>query len=64
MEDIPDNYDCFVMHEAEQQAKLDKLPKCIDCGEPIQSETCHEFGSGHICNRCLKDREVHTEDLI
>lgn len=32
-------------YTAEQEAELDKLPKCADCGHPIQDEL--------ICPDCL-----------
>lgn len=52
---IPDNYDRWKQHEAEQQAELDKLPKCEHCGEPIQSDYYYEIGNECLCEDCLND---------
>lgn len=60
-----DNYDLWERHDAEQQAQLNRLPKCSECGEPIQDEQCFEFEGKYICKRCMKDNhEVDTEDLM
>ena len=55
-----DNYEMWERHDAEQERQLQKLPKCILCGEPIQQDfAVHLFG-GYICDTCLEDarREV------
>lgn len=55
----------FNRWDAEQQAKLDKLPKCAECGEPIQSEECYELDCGVICPECLEDNHKHwVEDFM
>ena len=62
---IPDAYDQWKAHDAEQQAELDRLPKCSECGYPIQEEYCWEMNGEYICERCLKDNHrVSTEDVI
>lgn len=50
----------FEMHEAEQEAKLEKLPKCIRCKEPIQQEDAVKTPFGWYCDVCLEDlrREI------
>ena len=35
---IPDNYDRWAQHDAEQERQLQMLPKCSECGEHIQQE--------------------------
>jgi formylmethanofuran dehydrogenase subunit E len=45
----------FERHDAEQQAKLDKLPLCEYCEEPIQSDYYYEIGNECICEDCLND---------
>lgn len=60
---IPDNYDKWEQHEAEQQSKLARLPKCSCCDEPIQSEHCYEINGELICPECLEsEHEKRTED--
>ena len=55
----------FHRYDAEQQAKLDKLPRCSECDEPIQSETCYEINGELICEDCLKDNHRKwVEDFI
>lgn len=62
---VPDNYDFFVMHDAEQQKKLDRLPRCSECDEPIQSETCYEINGELICEDCLENNHKKwVEDFI
>ena len=61
---IPDNYDAFCQHEAEQQAKLDKLPKCCECKEPIQTEDCYAFNDELYCLDCMEEHRVWVEDVI
>lgn len=52
---IPDNYDLWEQHDAEQQAELDNLPICEYCEEPIQSDYYYEIGNECICEDCLND---------
>jgi formylmethanofuran dehydrogenase subunit E len=44
----------FHRWDNDQQKQLDRLPKCAECGEPIQSEECFEFEGELICPECLK----------
>ena len=52
---IPDAYDQWKAHEAEQQAQLDKLPRCCECDEPIQDTQCYEINGEYICDDCMVD---------
>lgn len=61
---IPDNYDAFCQHEAEQQAKLDKLPICCECGERIQTEDCYVFDDDIYCLDCMEEHRMWVEDVI
>lgn len=56
----------FARHDAEQQAELDRLPECAECGKPIQSEKCYERIDGElICEECLENNHMHwVEDYI
>lgn len=38
---------------AEQDAELDKLPRCCDCDEPIQQEYAVYINDEYICDECL-----------
>lgn len=49
------------------EAELDKLPKCYECGEPIQADECYEINDELICPECLDNNhkkwtEDYTED--
>ena len=55
----------FARHDAEQAAALSRLPKCAECGEPIQSEKCYEVDGGVICEVCLENNHTHwVEDYV
>ena len=58
-----DNYDLFCQHEEEQERWLQSLPKCYECGDPIQDEKCFEINGELICPKCLKkNHEKWTDD--
>lgn len=42
--------DCYW---AEKEAELDKLPRCCECDNPIQTDECYEFDDELICPKCL-----------
>jgi hypothetical protein len=50
---------------AEQDAEIEKLPECCECGCKIQDEHCYEINGEYICEECLKDNHrKNVEDLI
>ena len=60
---VPDNYDAFVAHEAEQEAWLKKRPICEHCDKPIQDEYLFEIGYELYCEKCMKELfRKDTED--
>lgn len=55
----------FNYHERQQQAALDRLPRCSECGQPIQSDYFYEFENENICEECLKyNHRKNVEDFI
>lgn len=50
---VPDNYDAFRQHEAEQEEFLDKLPACDYCGNPIQDVFCYQIDNELFCPDCM-----------
>jgi formylmethanofuran dehydrogenase subunit E len=55
----------FHRHDAAQQKKLNKLPVCHDCDEPIQTDECFEFNDELFCPDCLvKYHRKWTDDYI
>lgn len=62
---IPDNYDMWARHDAEQESELERMPKCYECGKPIQDEHCFEINDELICEKCLnKNHRKHTDDFV
>lgn len=56
----------FERYDAEQQRKLDRLPKCAYCGEPIQDEKCYRINGDLVHTDCAeeyldKNCEVSTD---
>lgn len=55
----------FDRWDAEQQAALNKLPKCAECGEPIQDDCYYEINGECVCPACLDNNHKHwVEDYI
>lgn len=55
----------FLRHDAEQAAILDKLPRCSECDEPIQSEVCYEINGELVCEECLENNHKKwVEDYV
>jgi len=61
---IPDNYDLWARHDAEQEEALNKLPKCKICGEPIQQEDAVCICGNWYCDDCLDDCRKAVEDIV
>ena len=51
-----DPYKDFDRWDAEQERQLAKLPKCDDCGEPIQDEHYFHIHGEILCEDCMNDR--------
>lgn len=52
-------------HDAEQEAKIEKLPKCDYCNETIQDDFCYEINGDIICEDCLVNNfRKSVEDYI
>ncbi len=55
----------YLRYDAEQQAELDKLPKCAYCDEPIMTDECYEINDELICEECLiQEHRKWTEDYV
>ena len=60
---IPDNYDAWVWHDREMEARARKLPTCERCGEPIYEMRAVYWRGMWFCDSCLEEmREDTTED--
>ena len=49
--------------EAEQQRKLEKLPRCSECDEPITDDYCYQINDELICEECIDNYRVTTENF-
>ena len=45
----------FNRWDAEQEEKLERLPKCTECGEHIQQERAVCINGDWYCDKCLDD---------
>jgi len=52
---IPDNYDLWARHDAEQEAQLERLPECSECGHKIQDEYAYYINGEWIHEKCMKE---------
>lgn len=52
---VPDNYDAYNRHEAEQEAWLEKRPICECCGEPIQDDYLYDVDGVIYCEDCMRE---------
>ena len=45
----------FLRHDREQERKLNRLPKCDICGEPIVGEHYYLIHKDRVCQECLDE---------
>lgn len=58
---IPDAYDLWEAQDIEKSKKLERLPKCFHCGEPVQQEMAVHLDIGWLCEECINN---NMEDVI
>jgi formylmethanofuran dehydrogenase subunit E len=49
-------------HSSEQDRKLDNLPICSECEEPIQDDMCYEINGEYICEECMDLHRIYTPE--
>lgn len=55
----------FDRHDAAQERWLSRLPRCVECGEPIQEEEFFLINDEPVCEECLnRNYRKRTEDYI
>lgn len=52
---IPDAYEQWEKHDAEQERWLQSRPVCCECGEHIQDEDLFDIDGDLVCEDCLTD---------
>ena len=50
--------------EAAEQKWLDRLPKCCECGNPIQDEKLFNIHGDFYCEECMEYFKEYTEGYI
>ena len=60
---VPDNYDLFVAHEAEQERRMRRLPVCCYCEERIQQAKAVCINGDWYCNECIEELTEDIEDF-
>jgi hypothetical protein len=58
---MPDNYDLWVRHDAEQARWLEKRPVCCCCGEPIQEEKAFRYEGEWFCQEAECEKTLMEE---
>lgn len=50
----------FDRYDAEQERRIEKLPRCSQCDSPIQDDYAYYINGEWICDECLEQfrREV------
>ena len=61
---IPDYTDQYAAYEAEQERRQRKYPRCDCCDEVILTERFYNIEGTYICEECIEDFMVNTEDYI
>ena len=50
----------FERWDAAREAELAKLPKCCECGEPIQTDCYFEIDGDLYCEDCMDNHRHYT----
>lgn len=55
----------FHRYDAEQEAKLEKQPRCRKCKKRIQDDICYRINDEIYCEECHNDEfRVWTDDVM
>lgn len=52
----------FHHHDMEEQMWLERLPKCAECGKPIQQEYAVKIDDNWLCDECLESMRRRVGD--
>lgn len=58
---IPDNHDLWEEHDRMQTNRIEKLPVCCCCGNPIQQETAVFIHRCWFCDACMEESRVEVD---
>lgn len=51
-------------YEDQKEEWIDRLPRCCDCGEPIQDEDMYIIGNDIYCPRCIERMRVSVDSYM
>ena len=51
-------------YDRAQAREMERLPRCSECDNPIQDDYCYQINGELICEECMKDYRISTEDFI
>jgi formylmethanofuran dehydrogenase subunit E len=54
----------FERYDVEMAKKLEQLPVCSECGEPIQDEEAYMVHGDYICEECMDCHKVRVEEML
>lgn len=55
----------FERYDSRLEDALNQLPKCVDCGEPIQDDDLFDIDGDLYCEECMKANfKKSVEDYI
>ena len=57
---VPDNHDILAAHEREMDKRLEALPKCGLCGDPVQQDMAVKIHNVYYCDECLEINRVEV----
>ena len=64
MDYMPDYTELHAMHEALLEKRIEKYPKCDCCGERILDDEFFNIEGTYICENCIDDFKVNTDDYV
>ena len=64
MEEAMSDFDVYMadQRDIDEQKWLESRPICSVCGEHIQEDECYKVDGELICEDCMSDMRVYTED--
>lgn len=55
----------FLKWDEEQERRLERYPRCIECGNRITDDCCYLINGDYICEDCMNGNyRVFVDDII
>lgn len=55
------DYDAY---DRAQEAEMERLPICCECGQRIEDEFCYQINDEVLCETCMEQYKKFTADLM